>query len=157
MFAIKQYHSTAFHPQSNGSLERSHHVLGQYLKQFTNKDREWDQWLELAMFSYNTSVHKGTKYTPDELVFGRSDRPPSSNPLINKEHIETYNDYLSKLIIKLHDIQMRARENLIETKIKSKSYYDKNINYLTLKQGDFVFLFKVGKIHKLQYQYSGPH
>lgn len=138
-------------------MERSHHVLGQYLKQFTDRDREWDQWLELAMFSYNTSVHEGTKYTPHELVFGKLARPPSSDPLIDKEHVETYNDYLAKLMTKLHSIQNIARENLIGAKEKSKKYYDRNVNPLTLKKGDFVFLLKGGKIHKLQDQYSGPH
>ena len=32
-FRIKQIKTTAFHPQSNGSLERSHHALSEYLKQ----------------------------------------------------------------------------------------------------------------------------
>ena len=80
-FRIKQFRTTAFHPQSNGSLERSHHVLGEYLKQFFAKNPEWDDWLELAMFSYNTSVHEGTKCTPYELVFGKLAREPSSDPL----------------------------------------------------------------------------
>ena len=33
-FRIRQFKSTAYHPQSNGSLERSHYVLKGYLKQF---------------------------------------------------------------------------------------------------------------------------
>ena len=45
-FRIKQFRTTAFHPQSNGSLERSHHVLSEYLKQFVAKNSEWDDWLE---------------------------------------------------------------------------------------------------------------
>lgn len=39
-FKIKKIQTTAFRPQSNGSLERSHHVLGEYLKQFVSKDSE---------------------------------------------------------------------------------------------------------------------
>ena len=31
-FRITQFRTTAFHPQTNGSLERSHHVLIEYLK-----------------------------------------------------------------------------------------------------------------------------
>ena len=60
-FRIKQFRTTAFHPQSKESLERSLHVLGEYLKRFVAIDSEWDDWLELAMLSYNTSVHEGTK------------------------------------------------------------------------------------------------
>ena len=42
-FRIKQFRTTAFHSQSNGSLQRSHHVLGEYLKQFVAKNSEWDE------------------------------------------------------------------------------------------------------------------
>ena len=79
-FRIKQFRITAFHPQSNGPLERSYHVLGEYLKQFVAKNSEWADWLELAMFSY-ISVHEATKCTPYELVFGELAREHSSVPL----------------------------------------------------------------------------
>ena len=36
-FRNKKVRTTAFHPQSNGSLERSHHALGEYLKQYVGK------------------------------------------------------------------------------------------------------------------------
>ena len=62
-FGIKKVRTTAFHPQSNGSLERSHHALGEYLKHYTGKKFDWDEWVELAVFNYNTSVHEGTKHT----------------------------------------------------------------------------------------------
>ena len=39
-FRIKQYRTTALHPQSNGSLERSNHVAGEYHKQFVAKNLE---------------------------------------------------------------------------------------------------------------------
>ena len=42
-FKIKKLKTTAFHPQSNGLLERSHHALGEFLRQYTNKDSEWDE------------------------------------------------------------------------------------------------------------------
>ena len=88
----------------NGSLERSHHVLTEYLKQFVDKNAEWHYWLDLATFSYNTSIHEGTKCTPYELVFGKLARQPSSEPLLSHEKLETYDYYLINLIRKLHDI-----------------------------------------------------
>jgi len=38
IFRIRKFRTTAFHPQSNGSLERSHHALGEYLKQYANEN-----------------------------------------------------------------------------------------------------------------------
>ena len=46
IFKIRQLKSTTFHPQSLGSLERSHHVLIQYLKQYCEKTN-WDNWIYL--------------------------------------------------------------------------------------------------------------
>jgi len=45
-------------------------VLIEYLKQYVNKFTEWDELLEYATFSYNTSIHESTGYTPYELMFG---------------------------------------------------------------------------------------
>ena len=64
-FRISQIRTTAFHPQSNGSIERSHHVLTEYLKHYIAHNN-WDEWLDLAMFFYNTSVHESTRFTPHE-------------------------------------------------------------------------------------------
>ncbi|XP_043475954.1 uncharacterized protein LOC122507359 [Leptopilina heterotoma] len=112
-FRIKQFRTTAFHPQSNGSLERSHHVLAEYLKQFIEKNSEWDDWLELAMFSYNTSIHEGTKCTPYELVFGKLAREPSSESPSQNEKLQTYDEYLTTFVTQLHEMRAQARENLI--------------------------------------------
>ncbi|XP_033222810.1 uncharacterized protein K02A2.6-like [Belonocnema kinseyi] len=108
-FRKRQFKTSDFHPQSNGSLERSHHSLSEYLKQFVNKNSEWDEWLELATFSYNTSVHEGTKCTPYELVFGKISRQPSSEPPPPHEKLETYDDYTIKLVTRLHEMRAVAR------------------------------------------------
>ncbi|KAG5314864.1 POL2 protein, partial [Pseudoatta argentina] len=40
IFRIRKFRTTAFHPQSNGSLERSYHALGEYLKQYANEQKQ---------------------------------------------------------------------------------------------------------------------
>ena len=78
------------------------------------------------MFSYNTSVHEGTKCTPHELVFGKLAREPSSEPLSQQQKLQTYHDYLINFIIQLHEMQIQARENHISAKEKN-IYYDKKL------------------------------
>lgn len=155
-FKIKQVKTTAFHPQSNGSLERSHHVLGEYLKQFAENDDQWDQWLELATFSYNVQTHEGTLYSPYQLVFGTIAREPSTEAIRDEEQLLTYDNYITNLVTRLRSLQTIARENLLNSKFKSKKYYDRNVNELNLKKGDFVFLLSGPKPKKLQPHYSGP-
>ena len=83
-------------------MERLHHVLGEYPKQFVAKRTEWDDWLGLAMFSYNTSVHEGAKCTPYELVCGKLAREPSSEPLAQQEKLQKYDDYSINFVTQLH-------------------------------------------------------
>ena len=148
-FRIQNCNFTAYHHQTVGSLERSHVLLAEYIKQYTNKNKgDWDDYLELAMFSFNTSVHSGTNYTPYELVFGSEARLPSQRPLAQHEQLPTYQDYLKNLIIRLTQIRKFAHDNLVESKIKSKNHYDKNARPIDLKVGDSVFLELGPKPHK---------
>ncbi|KAL6416428.1 hypothetical protein ACFW04_013485 [Cataglyphis niger] len=39
-FKIRHFRTTAYRPQSNGSVERSHQVLWEYLKHYVDKDNE---------------------------------------------------------------------------------------------------------------------
>lgn len=156
-FNIKHFKTTAYHPQSNGSLERSHHVLTEYLKTQINKDNEWDEHIALAMFSYNTSVHESTQYSPFELVFGRLPRIPTSHPPIEEETDTTYRQYLTELFNKLYDTQEDARQHLIKSKIRSKRYYDKRINPCNLQPGNNVYLLKEPRRGKFADQYTGPY
>ena len=87
------------------------YVHNEYLKQFIENIAEWEDWIELAMFSYNTSVHEGTKCTPYELVFGKLARLPSNDPVPELKKMETYDMYMTKLITKLHEMRAIARQN----------------------------------------------
>lgn len=156
-FRIQRIRTTAYHPQSNGSLERSHHVLAEYLKQYISEYSDWDKWTELAMFSYNTSVHEGTGYTPHELVFGRRARFPSCHPIVEEEIDVTYKEYLETLFTNVYNIQSLARENLVRAKERSKTYYDRHINPQNFKVGDQVYLLKEPARGKFADQYTGPH
>lgn len=156
-FRIKQYNTTAFYPQANGALERSHLVLIEYLKQYVDKFTEWDELLEYATFSYNTSTHESTGHTPYELVLGKITRQPSSEIYNNTEKERTYSDCLCQLMTNIHDLQELARECLIGSKIKSKQYYDRKLNPQEFQINDQVFLLCETKRGKLEDQYSGPH
>jgi hypothetical protein len=79
IFGIKKIQSTAFHPKSQGSIERSHCVLAEYLRHYVAEDQtNWDQWIPFATYAYNTSEHSATGFTPFELLFGHPSILPSS-------------------------------------------------------------------------------
>ncbi|CAB0034699.1 unnamed protein product [Trichogramma brassicae] len=125
LFKIRQIHSTAYGPQTQGSLERSHHSLIEYLKMYIN-DRNWDTWIRYAIFSYNTSTHTAHGFTSHELVFARKARVPSE--FANKTISKTYNDIIDDIARKLNITLKEAHDKIIEAKQKSKAYYDLKSN-----------------------------
>lgn len=68
---IKQRLSTAFHPQTDGQTERQNQTLKQYLQGYGNYQQDdWVEWLAIAEFAYNNSVHITTGKTPFYLAYG---------------------------------------------------------------------------------------
>nr|CAI5865053.1 unnamed protein product [Callosobruchus analis] len=125
LFKIKHINCTAYHPQSNGALERSHSTLADYLKHYINNDQtDWDKWIDFAMFSYDTTIHTSTKFSPHELLFGNKPNIPS-NIQQTPEFRYTYDNYLDELKSKLQKSHQIARENIIKSKETNKLYYDR--------------------------------
>lgn len=72
MVGIKHCVSAAYHPQSNGLDERTNRTVSRALLKFINLQQDdWDEQLDGVLFSYRTSVHASTKYTPFYLMYGR--------------------------------------------------------------------------------------
>jgi transposase InsO family protein len=135
---IKKIQSTAFHPESQGSIERSHRVLAKYLKHYVKQDQtNWDQWIPFATYAYNTTEHSATGFTPFELLFGHPSVLPSAlkgppEPQYN------YDNYVSELRSRLQTVYQQAHTNLIVSKGKSKNHYDKTTE-ITGRRQDATF------------------
>ncbi|CAF1558374.1 unnamed protein product, partial [Didymodactylos carnosus] len=72
------------HPQSQGLVERSNATLYDILGKIL-QDRGADRWTErlpVAVYSMNTSLARGVKTTPFEIVFGQKPRSPPSTPTL---------------------------------------------------------------------------
>ena len=161
LLKVKKIQSTAFHPKSQGSIERSHRVLAEYLRHYVSGDQtDWDAWVPFATYVYNTTQHSATGYTPFELMFGR----PSTLPSAVKGPPEpryNYDDYVSELKCHLQTAHQQAHQSLIKNKEKSKEYYDKTAEQIKFKIGDKVLLFdetvRRGTSRKLSAPWIGPY
>ena len=153
IFGFRLALTTAYHPQSNGSLERSHSMLNSFLRTKATDKTDWDKIVPFAMYEYNTSVHSATGFTPFEVVFGRQAR--SLNPLPDEFELETYSSYICDLMRCLREIQETARNNLIQAKIKSKTQYDKKARPQELQVGMLVYVLKEPRKGKLDRYYNG--
>jgi hypothetical protein len=70
---IDQNLSTAYHPQMDGQSERANQRVEQYLRIYSNDDKDnWADLLPLAQFTHNTWVNENTKATPFEVLIGHT-------------------------------------------------------------------------------------
>lgn len=163
LLGIKKLQTTAYHPESNGSLERSHSTFKEYLRNYINPERDdWDSWIPFGIFTYNTTPHTATKYTPYELLYGFKPEIPTSLQR-SPEIYYNYDNYTYDLKNKLQNGYKIARENLLKAKEISKNYYDRNTKVVDFAVGDKVLLEKKNKSSpkgvkgkKLGSLYDGP-
>lgn len=72
--------STAFHPQTDGQVERINALLEDYLSHFVSEEQsDWAKWLPIAEFSYNNTPSSSTKFTP---FFTQEGYHPRFNSLV---------------------------------------------------------------------------
>ena len=70
---IKQYRSSAYHPESQGALERFHQTLKNMIRSYCfDTEKDWDEGIHLLLFAVRESVQKSLGFSPFELVFGHS-------------------------------------------------------------------------------------
>jgi hypothetical protein len=154
LFKIEKICTTAYHPESNGALERTHKTLTSYLRCFCdNKKDDWDNWLPFACFTYNTTPHSVTKYTPYEILFGRVARIPGKlqrqpQPLYN------FDDIVLEIKQKMQNCQQIARERLM--KFKESQRQKVEFNDYEFKENELALL-KVEHRQKLDPLWKGPY
>jgi len=161
LLKIEKIQTTAYHPESNGALERSHRTLAEYLRHYINSEQtDWDEWISYAMFAYNTTPHTATGFTPFELIYGHRATLPTALTQPPKPTY-TYDDYAQELKEKLRATQQIAKEHLKIEKVKAKENYDKKTKGTTFKVGEKVLLHdetvRRGRSKKLDSLWVGPY
>lgn len=138
---IEKLQTTAYHPETNDIVERSHQTIMAGLSQFIDEDqRNWDVWLPYVMMVYRATPHSRTKYSPYYLLHGREMRLPTD--WIRKEvQLDLSEDDL------IHEIKQRmqlASQRVIDSvqrrKENSKTQYDLKAREKRINIGDEVFL-----------------
>ena len=72
MLGIETKLSTAYHPETNGQIERTNQELEQYLRMYVNhRQNNWAKWLATVEFAFNNKVHTATKSLPFQVNYGR--------------------------------------------------------------------------------------
>lgn len=157
MLNIQRLTSTPYHPQTLGSVERSHRTLNEYLRQYVTLSNEWDILLPYFAYCYNITPNSTfqCKFSPFELLFGRQAKRPEIINTDVRDPIYDYNNYSIELRHKLQTTNQLARDLLIKMKQRNKKYYDQKLNKPIFKLNEKVLA--ISQNHKLKPVYDGPY
>ena len=147
MLGIESKMSTAFHPQTDGQMERVNQELEQYLRMFIDHQQEqWLDWLGTAEFAYNNKAHLSTKILPFKANY-RQD-PRMGFEVRKKGKYEG----AEKFVVKMKKIQEETKAALGKAQEEIKKYADrKRAEVNEYKVGDLVML----STKNLKYQMMG--
>ena len=160
LMGIKKTRTTAYHPQCDGLVERQNRTLQSILSAFVSEhSTDWDEWLDQAVFAYNTSVHESTGLSPYELIFGRPARMPIEVelgvPLRNPSSQSDYSQSLRKALLHSNEL---AQRNLNNARSRQASQYNNKSkkDWEPLEPGQTVWLWRP-KHWKFGKKWTGPY
>ncbi|CAM4650486.1 unnamed protein product [Caretta caretta] len=154
--------ASAYHPQSNGLVERFNGTLKMMLKTFMNQHpQDWDKYLPHLLFAYREVPQESTGFSPFELLYGRRVRGPLD--LMRDEWEgkatpdgESVVEYVLIFRERLAELMGLARENLARAQKKQKVWYDRTARARAYATGDPVMVLIPVRKNKLQAAWEGP-
>ena len=144
-FGSNQIHSSSYHPQSNGILERFHRTLKTALIARGNTDR-WKYDLPIILLGLRASLKEDMGCSPAELVYGQPLRLPGEFFTKSFESIDTY-----PLLIILRETFANLKPVVTSHHSIQKPFIHKN-----LFDSDYVFL-RIESRKSLTPRYEGPY
>ncbi|WVZ84387.1 hypothetical protein U9M48_031425 [Paspalum notatum var. saurae] len=153
-------HSSAYHPQTSGQVERVNQILEDMLRACAlTYSTKWDECLPLAEFAYNNNYQKSLEMAPFEALYGRRCRTP-----LNWSEPGERVTFGPDLVTQAEEQVKFIHDNLKRAQSRQKSYSDKRRRPLFFEKDDHVYLrvspmkgvHRFGVKGKLAPRYVGP-
>lgn len=154
--------TTAYHPQTDGLVERFNGTLAQSIFMYVSKDqKDWDQHIPEILFAYCASPSEVTGESPFYLLYGREPRLPMDVNLIKPKDLSpSVTEHRQRTVENIENSHRIAKENIQQAQQKMTSYYDCNAKDPNYEVGDRVWVFtpkpKKGLSRTLQHRWHGP-
>ena len=160
---IKKVFTTAYHPQTNGQVERYNRTILASLRGYVAaRQDDWDDYTSAVTFAYNCRVHTSLGMPPFELALTR---PPRSLSLQSQPRPEerTPDTLKREFLERLKTLRFRAGINLHQAQARYKKNFDRGVSQknTNLREGDEAYVrvkvTDVGRNHKLESLVQGPY
>ena len=142
---IKQLTSSAYHPESQGALERFHQTLKNMIHSYCfDTEKDWDEGIHLLLFAVRESVQESLGFSPFELVFGHTVRGPlkllKEKFLSDEDSKLNLLEYVSRFRDRLSSACDLLRHNLQTAQSEMKFRYDKCTRQRHFHPGDKILV-----------------
>ena len=158
---IQHTMSSAYHPQSQGALERYHQTLKNMMRCYCmDHEKDWDEGIPLLLFATREVTQESLGFSPFDLVYGHSVRGPLK--LLKEQWLqdEITTDVLSHVSAfreRLQSARETARENLEKAQSEMKTWYDRNTVQREFQVGDKVLAMLPIPGSPLKARFYGPY
>lgn len=165
MFGFRHTTTSSYRPQANGQIELENKTLASILACYVNKQgSNWQDYLPLAVFCYNSSVHATTKITPFEVLRLRRASLPTDVRLqtLAQSIYKTPDAYVADIHRAVSEVWQVVYQRLLNAKIIQKANADMMIRAQEhqFEPGQLVLIHREhvgrGESSKFNYRWDGP-
>ena len=162
LLQIRKTHTTPYHPQCNGMVERFNRtLLDMIATTIDNHQADWQHHIHKLCLAYNSSSHSTTGFSPFFLMFGRQVKLPIDLMYgTNRTEPDTTASFAQKLKEGLQEAYKLVREKCQAEHKRQKALYDERVHGKPFSPGDLVWLHSPavprGRSRKLHHPWKGP-
>ena len=164
LLGTKKVNTTAYHPQTNGLVERFNRTLLDMLaKTGESNGRNWDTHLPFVLFAYRASLQCSTGESPFYLLYGIDPKLPTATMLgsVNEGVGIAGDDYITELTRKMSEAWSCAKKHVEKAQAEQERSHDRQACPAVFQEGDRVFVFmpaaQSGKGYKLSRPFHTPY
>ena len=157
LLGLKKVNTTAYHPQTDGLVERFNRTLTDMLsKKVALSGKDWDIQLPYVLFAYRASAQHSTGESPFFLLYGRDPMLPTTEMLAHtQERINLdVDDYVREISLRMSSapsLRSKRRKRSRNTSMTKRQVFE----------GDRVFVYspaeRCGKAYKFAHLFKGPY
>ncbi|RUM30633.1 MAG: hypothetical protein DSY32_02035 [Aquifex sp.] len=156
-FEMKQTFTAAYHPASNGLVERANRKILEVLRPAVGGLLEnWEDWLPHVAASINSSVCESTGQSPYYILYGTEKRLPYDLLSSPQKPVYNFDDYAKSQLRVFSDIHTDVRDRLLASKATMSSEQHKRSSPVNIKVGDSVMVRVPERNSKLSPKFVGP-